>query len=169
MKRRKKQGCGQRTQEAGKGSGYHHLIDWLIGYLIMETIFSMDQTCCDYNFSEFSGVLLGLQLIPTSLRRHIWERINNLISFLGWEYLVIEVTVLKESIFTILSNKFQIQWSPECKMFLLSVGFPEALTKDRWKGKVQCIPWEGLVKIFWIQLMFFFYFFTFPGHWWKTD
>lgn len=138
MKRRKKQGCGQRAQEVGKGSSGHHFIYLFIclfiGYLIMDTIFSMDKTYCDYNFSQFSGVLLGLQLIPPSLRRQIWERINSLISFLGWEYPVIEVSVLKKSIFTILSNKFQRQWPPEYKIFLLS-RFSRDTDKRQMEGK----------------------------------
>lgn len=127
MKRKRKQGCGQRAREAGKGSRYHpfirSFIHSFIGHLIMETVFSMDQICCDYNFSRFSGVLLGLQLVPPSLRRQIWERINSLSSLPGWEYPATEVAVLKESIFNIMPNKFHREWPPECKMFLLSVGF----------------------------------------------
>lgn len=118
----------------------------------MENIFAAGWTHCDYNFSESSRVMLGI--LP-SLISQIQNRINSFLSFLGWEYPATEVTVLKESILTILSNKFQRWWPPGSKRFLLSVVFPEALTKNRWKGKIKCAPWEGLVKIFWIQPMSF--------------
>lgn len=71
------------------------------------------------------------------LRRQIWERIIRLVSFFGWEYPVIEVTVLKESVFTILSKKFQGQSPPEWKMFLLPCRFSRGTDlRQKEKGPV---------------------------------